>query len=213
MKKKFDFYTEYHLVKFTGIRANNINEFREAIKIVPGASIFYHMHHSHFRRHQTTVNFLNDCAQWLKDDMNERKLSEKIANINPFNFPTVRDTRAEILKILNDAIGTTEHFYTAAPEKAFLFCELQSFVFSLELSAKNLKEFYVNLQKVGMNCIFYHLIEARLKNKNMDNDFSYWIENSLYNRELAESIRKIPLSCLTIWNIKKKILNNIEQYL
>jgi hypothetical protein len=76
--------------------------------------------------------------------------------------------------------------------------------------AYDLTEFTDILGRIGIDSIYFHLFEARLRLGRPTNDFSLWIESSLGKSGLAGRIAKLdPYTC-TLESLRARILEMIR---
>ncbi len=75
----------------------------------------------------------------------------------------------------------------------------------------DLKEFIEILKKITIDSIYFHIFEARLRLEKPTNDFSCWIENSLGDKNLANSISSFDPYTSTLEDLRKKLIRIIEK--
>ena len=80
--------------------------------------------------------------------------------------------------------------------------------------AHTLREFCDSLSQVGLDSVYYHFFEARLRleEKGVD-DFSYWIETNFDLPDLVAAIRGIDSYFYNLKEIRSTILGLIKPYL
>ena len=76
--------------------------------------------------------------------------------------------------------------------------------------ARNLEEFADGLHKVSIHSIYYHFIDARLRLKLNNNDFSLWLEQELDLPHAADRLNRIDIYTSTLENVRRSILKVIE---
>ena len=208
--KPFKFHYESGITINTGIKVDNLGSFYKGIQKVTEASIFYHLHHSYFRRHFTPMDNMNDFARWLWITVGEQSISEKIAMINPFLFDSIKACRNKLLDSLKDYIGNLEMFPRVQNGQEFYFLELRSFIHPTGFEAKNLKEFKSGIEQLSISSLFYHLIDSRIRIGRHSNDFSIWLANELELQTKAEAIERINMFSLSLWEIRDEIIDILE---
>jgi len=213
MGQPFEFYSETGIRIWTGIKADNLKSLLEAVRTVRGSAIFYHMHHSLFRRHFTAADYMNDFARWVLLNQSQEVLAEKLASIDPWEYNTVREVREVLMDYLDRYIGEGERFQRVPAGSEFFFLEQRSALFPTGLVAANLKEFFSCLQYASCSSFFFHLVEARLRLGRKSNDFSEWLGNSLGESELAQRIASISPYQYNLWGIREKVLSLVGERL
>ena len=76
--------------------------------------------------------------------------------------------------------------------------------------ARNLEEFADGLRKVSIHAIYYHFIDARLRLKLNNNDFSVWLEQELDLAQAADRLNRIDIYTSTLEGVRRGILKTIE---
>ncbi|MBN1505006.1 MAG: hypothetical protein JW952_08090 [Candidatus Eisenbacteria bacterium] len=201
-----------HLSELTGLRASTPEELLELIKKVSGSSIYHHTHHFLQQHQYLSPEPPNDFAYWVSAALGEDALGEKLASIDTIQFASIRSLRNKIVETieayLEEHPSARRRF--AAPGEEFHFIKSVSFVFPTPDAAYDLTEFARILERIGIDSIYFHLFEARLRLGRATNDFSLWIESSLGEKELAERISKLdPYTC-TLESLRAKIIQMIR---
>lgn len=207
----FHFYTQYHLVKLLGIKAKNPIELLEGIKIVPSSSIYYHTH-KFLQQHQyLSPEPSNDFAYWLSNILNLRELGESFASVDIVSFKSIQELRKEFVKILTDYISKGKYIVDCPEREEFHFMGCITFVLPTSHIANNLKEFVELIDKVGINSLYFHIFEARMRLKKGDeNDFTAWLK-SIGEEETAKKISKLDPYTITLDDLRKKIIEIINK--
>jgi hypothetical protein len=79
---EFYFNESVTIVFPTGIIAHNLAEFLQALKYVDSSSIYYHFYEGRIHG----IHGPDDFSMWLKEQLNETELSEKLTHIDPFMY-------------------------------------------------------------------------------------------------------------------------------
>jgi len=208
----FYFCTRLNLSELTEFTASNITELVNVIKTIPGAAIFYHTHMFLEQPRPFILENSNDFAYWVKNVLGENRLGEELASIDIMEFGTIRALREKIISVIEKNIfERKESFRQAPPGMEFHFIKSRSFILPTPFMAKNLAEFINALKAVPMGAIYFHLFEARLRLEKGTNDFSYWIDTSLANPELAQKLSDIDLYTHTLEGLRRTIIKKLSQ--
>ena len=213
MAEPFYFHSETTLVKFTGVKADDLRALRDGIRTVSGSSIFYHVYYSLLREHFTTSENVNDFARWVIVVLGDEALGEKLACIDPLEFESVRATRDNLAEIIDSYMGETSNIARVPKEREFYFNEARSIVYSTGIAAGDLREFYEAVGRISIASLFFHFVESRLRLGRSQNDISLWIEESVGNKELAERILRLNPYFYNLWELREAIRNTIREYL
>jgi len=210
----FRFYTRLNLSELTGLKAFNLDELLERIKEVPESSIYHHTH-KFLQQHQyLSPEPPNDFAYWVTSVLGEKELGEDLASIDTVQFDTIDGLRQAFimaiegyLKAHPEAKARTSH-----RSSAFYFIKSLSFILPTGYEANDLAEFCRILENISIDAIYFHIFEARLRIGKKINDFSYWIETSLDNKRLADSIARLDPYTYTLEGLRKAIIQKALKY-
>ncbi|MBN2378274.1 hypothetical protein JXM67_00510 [candidate division WOR-3 bacterium] len=82
-----------------GIKASNLHELIQALRIVSPQSLFYHLIESRLRLRKAS----NDLSIWLEEDMEQPELASKINAISPYEY-NLEEIRNRIITLLHNAV-------------------------------------------------------------------------------------------------------------
>lgn len=212
-KEPFKFYTRLHLSELTGLRAVTLEQLLDLIKEVPGSCIYHHTHRFLQQHLYLSPEPPNDFAYWIAQVLNEDELGERLLTIDIMQFSSIRELREKIIETIEAYLK--EHplaklkFANIGDE--FHFIKSISFVLPTNYVAYNLKEFIDILNRITIDSIYFHIFEARLRLSKGINDFSYWIETSVGDKELANKISKLDPYTYTLEDLRKALVKIIKR--
>lgn len=214
-KQPFRFYTRLHLSELTGLRASTISQFLNLIKKVSGSCIYHHTHRFLQQHQYLSPEPPNDFAYWVNEVLREDELAEKLASIDTIQFSTIRSLREKIIITIEDYIKNKPlvKLKFAAEGEEFHFIKSISFVLPTNYTAFNLNEFVEILKKITIDSIYFHIFEARLRLRKKTNDFSYWIETSIGDKQLANRISSLDPYTRALEDLRKTLIRIVEQRL
>ncbi|NOZ77263.1 MAG: hypothetical protein GXO65_06305 [Euryarchaeota archaeon] len=216
---EFVFQNCFYLVELTGRKAGNLKEFFQQIQEVDGASIFYHFYHSMLEFGLVQPDYYNDFSYWLEQTLHEGELAEKIADPFVWEYNDIEDVRAYLISLIDDHLSRHRGEFTPPkPEiHEFHFRKAVAVVLPTKYRARTLEEFLDCLRKVGVDIIFYHFIESRLRlgqeRGRYRDDFSLWIADSVGNKKLANRIASLDPMGFTPEGLKAKLVELVEKAL
>ena len=202
-----------NLLRITGLKAMTLGELLAEIRRCSDAAIFKHTFQSLQEHHYLTTGFSNDFAQWAISACNEAQLAEGLASLDVRNYEKLADLRTDLIKTLEAHL---QQFPEAASRRAFepfYFCEASTVAVPTRWEARTLPEFCDALGHVSVHTIYYHFVEARLREPLTENDFSLWIEKSLGMKELGERIDLIDIYTNTLEGVRQRILEEATPWL
>jgi len=211
LNNPFHFYTQFHLVKLTGIKAKNPVELLSGIKSVPASSIYYHTHRFLQQHHYLSPEPPNDFAYWLTNILNLRELGERFAVVNTVRFGNMDELRDEFLKILTENNSKTNNVTNCPEGYEFHFMSCVTFVIPTSNIAEDSKEFVEILKKVSINSIYFHIFDARMRLQRDENDFAAWFKSLGYD-ELSRSIMRLDPYTMTLEGLRQKIIKLVQRY-
>lgn len=212
-KEPFKFCTRLHLSELTGLRATTLGQFLALIKEVPGSCIYHHTHRFLQQHQYLSPEPPNDFAYWVTDILGEDELGERLASIDIMQYPTIRSLREKIAQTIEEYLNESPFakLRFARAQEEFHFIKSVSFILPTNYIAYDLKEFSQILKKITMDSIYFHIFEARMRLEKQTNDFSYWIENSLGDKKLADNISSFDPYTRTLEDLRRALVQIIEK--
>ncbi|MFA5144722.1 MAG: DUF5752 family protein [Candidatus Omnitrophota bacterium] len=207
-KEPFRFCTRLHLSELTGLRATALGQLLVLVKEVPGSCIYHHTHRF-LQQHQfLSPEPPNDFAYWVTDILGEDELGERLASIDTMQYSSIRDLREKIASSIENYLKDNPFakLKFARTGEEFHFIKSVSFILPTNYIVYDLKEFTEVLKKITIDSIYFHIFEARLRLEKPTNDFSFWIENSLDDKGLADEISGFDPYTRTLEDLRNKII-------
>jgi hypothetical protein len=187
----FRFMTEAGVVRWTGYIADSLPALARGLQQVPGSSIYYHVHHAIFRRRKHRLaEHTNDFARWIFTRFELRGLAEKLSSLDPLECTTIREARDRLITYVHEYVGEGEAFPRVPLGWEFYFLEARSFVFPAGVEATTVEQMAEGVEKVGLECVLHHFIEARMRDGGGTNDFSRWLRLR-QEHEKAEALERL----------------------
>jgi hypothetical protein len=212
-KEPFRFCTRLHLSELTGLRATTLGQLDAFIKEVPGSCIYHHTHRFLQQHQYLSPEPPNDFAYWVSETLGEDELGEKLVSIDTMQYSTIRELREKISVTIEDylRLNPLAKLKFARNGEEFHFIKSVSFVLPTNYVIYDLVGFIEVLRKITIDSIYFHIFEARLRLEKATNDFSYWIENSLGDKELADQISGFdPYTC-TLEDLRNRLIQIVEK--
>jgi len=200
----FKFKTEIWVPIYTGIKAENFQEFVEALKVIPSGSILYHLYINLFNYHNLPTVYPNSFAHWLASN-GYKTLAEKLSVLDPTRYYDLESLREDLLKVLLE----WEIERVKSPLRPFYFMDVYRKVFETGRVAHDLEQLIDGVSKSSIYSIFYHLITCRIDKGSLLNDYSEWLILQGYAKK-AESIESIDIYLLNLYEIKGVILEVLK---
>ncbi len=206
----FYFYTRLNQTELLGRSARNVVELLEGIKAVPDSSIYQHTHRILQQYHYMSPAPPNDFAYWITDALNEDALGETMANVDVIEFEKMGDVRDRFVAILNDFLKHKRKIGMCPASEEFHFMACKTFILPTPYVAHTVEEFRRLLEKVSVHSLYFHLFEARLRLRRIDNDFSLWFRD-LGAMSLANELSRLDPYSYSLKSLRTKILTIIDK--
>ena len=209
-RSPFYFNSASHLLRIGREKASNLQELLEALRTCPESSIFQHTFQTLEEHHFIKEGFSNDFSHWAFAACNEVELAERLASIDVREFTSIATLRERILHIIEEYLQKNPRAASRLAMEPFYLMASDLVVVPTPYVARNLEEFADGLRKVSIHAIYYHFIDARLRIKLNNNDFSVWLEQELDLAQAADRLNRIDIYTSTLEGVRRNILKIIE---
>lgn len=212
-REPFIFYTRFNLPELTGLTASNLNQLLRGLRRVPGSSIYHHTHRFVEKHQYLSIEPPNDFAYWVSEVLGEKTLGEKLDGIDTLQFRTIHDLRLSLIETIETYLAANPRAKKrfADEDSLFHFIKSISFILPTPYRAHDLDSFVGMMKKVSISSIYFHMFEARLRLERGTNDFSYWLETALLDKERGDKIARLDPYTFTLAGLRKKIIRTLEQ--
>jgi len=212
-KEPFRFFTRLHLSELTGLKASTIGQLLDMLKEVPGSCIYHHTHRFLQQHQYLSPEPPNDFAYWISEVLGEDELGEMLASIDTVQYSQIRLLREKIIQTIEEYLSSnpTAKLKFARKGEEFHFIKTMSFVLPTKYVVSDLMEFTDVLEKITIYSIYFHIFESRLRLEKPTNDFSYWIETSIGDKELAEQISRLDPYTRTLEDLRLAIIKLVNR--
>ena len=185
----------------------------ELIEEVPLDSIHFHTH-SYFLRHGLIEGtYPNDFAQWVVMQIGDHVLGERLAVLDPFDYPDLENLREELISIIDDHLSRSPIIPRVVFGQPFHFKRSRILEVPIGLEARTLQEFRDIVTDIDVSSIYYHMFEAHFRLRRAENDFSAWLRTSLKLTNLADRIRSINPYQGSLERLRSKLISACDDFL
>jgi hypothetical protein len=207
----FRFVTHLTLTELTGRKAVDLLELVRHLKSVPLSVIYFHTHHFLEQHPHFSAAPPNDFAFWVTHSLQETHLGERLAAIDTIQFNRLSALRDAIVSTIESHLSGAQALRTAPEGSEFEFMDARSFLLPTAYQAHTLAEFAEALAQVGVNALYHHVFEAKLR-MDRGNDFAAWL-STLDERNLAWQITLMDPYTQSLESLRKRILRLVERRL
>lgn len=188
-------------------------ELLDRLEEVPAGSIFYHTHGYFLRHRPITTAYGNDFARWAAVELRDVELAERLAVVDPFEFPSLEDLREELVTIVHDHLRGLTWVPRVEAGGAFHFQQSHIVEVPLIRDVTTLAEFREGLAAVDASAVYFHMVEARARLGRRSGDFAEWLRTSLELPELADRIERIDTYMASLERVRARVLSLVDQAL
>ncbi|MDO8886541.1 DUF5752 family protein [Candidatus Oleimmundimicrobium sp.] len=191
-KNPFIFQTGLNLLEITGEKAKNLKELADLIENAHLSVIYYHTHHFLPFQQHVSPKSPNDFAYWIKKELHEEVLSEKIIALDLQKPLGIRELKEKMLQLIKKHFTNDEYrAYDVRSGKEFNFIKAKIFIMPIGHKAYDLSEFYDVLKGVSIDSIYLHLFGVDPSFERCVNHFSCWLRDELKEEVLADCISQL----------------------
>jgi hypothetical protein len=160
----------------TGIRAQNLRELRDRLEAVHPSSIYYHFWGRLLAPSFEQPEFNNDFGAWARHGLHDYVLAERLAVIDPTDFPDIELLRQELIEVIEERLYESAMVPWAKTDQQFYFKRSKIVVFDTQMRIEKPKMLPQMLPALSLGSIFYHFIDARRRAPEGIDDFSAWLD-------------------------------------
>jgi hypothetical protein len=184
----FEFVGCIELRQMLGIRVETERQLANFLRLVPLDCVYYHTHGSLLRHRYRAGMYSNDFATWAAIEVRDRVLGERLAVLDPLDCETLADLRGTIIAVIEDHLRPMTVVPRVVHGEPFDFIESQIVAVPTGVKVTSLVDFRRTLSEVEDSTVYYHALEARVRLKRRQNDFSVWLKDGLGLPGLAAKV-------------------------
>jgi len=205
----FVFKASATLPRYSGYFADSARTLQTAIEGAPASSIYYHLHHSLFRKHFTTSEFLNDFATWAWATLGDEPLAELLAAVDPLDLVSIEQSREALVRIIGEYVGRMEYTPSVGFKQRFCFQSSVTFIYPIGKTADSVQSLVAAAEDAPPESIFYHFVVAPVLEAKRDNDFTIWLRAQGCDAE-AEKVRRLSPYATDLYALGKRVAEVLE---
>jgi hypothetical protein len=159
----------------TGRSAIRLEELRNEVMQVELSSIYHHFWGGLLDARFDAREYGNDFASWVRHDLHDATLSERLAVLDPSRFQDIEELRWQIIELIEARLDESEHLAWSRANNPFQFVSSRIVVFETGLRLSKPEELAHILIDLSTSSIFYHFVDARRRTRSGRDDFSDWL--------------------------------------
>jgi hypothetical protein len=210
---RFRFIACSEIQEILGKQAEDERSLAELLEEVPLDSVYFHTHGYLLRHRFIERTYPNDFAEWAGEQVRDHVLAERLAVVDPFDFPSVEALREELISVLDDHLSSLASVPRAGFGTPFYFNRSRILEVPTGLESRTLREFREAISEVDVSAIYFHIFEAHLRLQREENDFSAWIRNGLRLPDLADRMRTLNPYLGSLERLRSSLLTMCDNFL
>jgi len=197
----------------TGELAQTLRELRDKLKTISTSCIYYHFWGGLLRPRFDDPEYQNDFAVWCSRSLHDKALAERLALIDPTHYHDLEDLRRELVETIEERLEESEVLAWVTASGRFYFVRSQIVVFDTGKRITTLEELTSRVPHMSPGTVFYHLIDARRRTPQGNNDFSEWLMGfGEEYRELSDRITCIDPYFTTLTDLRDDLSKVLLSY-
>jgi hypothetical protein len=159
-----------------GRRAQSLRELKTQIREVHPDSLYHHFWGTLLRPRFSDREYNNDFASWARHSLHDNRLAEKLAMIDPTDYPDLEALRGELVDVIDERLDESETVPSAPVDQMFYFLRSIVVVFDTHVRIEHPRELGAAVGAMSTGSVFYHFIDARCRTARSLDDFRAWLE-------------------------------------
>ncbi len=210
----FQFFTSFILPEPTGLRAATLPQLSRLLREVPEGCLYYHTHQFLLSHHYLTPEPTNDFAYWVGEVLGETALGKQLAQIDIMQHAVLQALRDALVQAIDEYLQhhPLARFRFASEGEEFFFVKSRHVVLPTRYVASTLEEFVLAVQEVGIQSLYHHIFDARLRIGRPTNDLAVWLER-LGETELAKEVAALDPYAHTLEALRAMLVGLVRRRL
>lgn len=197
----------------TGCKAQTLGEFRDALKVIPADSIYYHFWRQSIETSLVPGSFYNDFSLWAHYKLHDDVLAERLALLDPSEYEDLEKLRSDVLDVVENRLDEEEGLTIDYRAEAFHFIQSKIVVFNTAYKMEEPKDLVKTIPMLSRSSIFYHFIDARRRGVVGSDDFSVWLLSCPGNFGLLiDQLKQIDPYFITLADLQQRVSYVVSEY-
>ncbi len=200
------------LSKMSGLTpAFNIRDLRDRIGICSPQVIYHHFCESLLVPVFDYPDFRNDFAVWVKRQLEDNILAERIGIIDPYLYRDMDELRRDIMDILDERLNELIDIPSVTPGHEFFFREAITVVFDTGQEIIDPGEMAEAVARMTNGSIYFHFLEARRRTPAGTDDFSLWLQDFRGKwDDLIQELKAIDFVFYSLGELRREICRTVK---
>ncbi len=187
--------------------AINLREFRDRLAACSEEVIYHHFCETWLRPTFDYPDYRNDFALWAKSALQDRVLAERLAIIDPYEFPSIESLRIHLLELIEDRLGELQPWVPMARVGTeFYFMQATTVIFDTGERIHQPAELAAAVRRMTAGSLYFHFIEARRRPPLEIDDFSAWLGSGNDDHsETIAALKRVDISFSSLGEIRAEL--------
>lgn len=197
----------------TGRKAQNLKELRTHLQSVDLSSVYFHFWGGLLRAGFEEREYHNDFAEWVRHELHDDVLAERLAIVDPSDYADLEALRLELIDEIEKRLDEMEYIAWARADKQFQFIRSQIVVFDTHKIIERPEALVEATADMSASAIFYHFIDSRRRPPEGLDDFRAWL--ATWGEEyagLGAALAEIDPYFITLVNLREQIAELFANY-
>jgi hypothetical protein len=164
------------LTRMSGlIPAVSLRELRERITVCSGGSLYHHFCETPLVPLFDNPDYRNDFAVWVKLELGDRVLAERLGMIDPYTCVSMEELRTVLLDLIDERLSESPQLLPVLPGNEFYFKEATTVVFDTGERVESPDRLADAISRMTSSSIYFHVLEARRRLPAGCDDMCAWL--------------------------------------
>ncbi len=197
----------------TGRHAQTLRELRDILRDIHAGCIYHHFWGTLMRPEFYDREYNNDFAAWCHHSLHDSVLAERLAVVDPADYPDLDALRQELIELIDERLDETEVILTARADQLFHFTRSVTVVFDTYRRLSHPSELVTAVPEMSVGSIFYHFIDARRREPIGMDDFRAWLKGFGSEYEpLCDTLAEIDPYFESLFVLRTRLARAFKQH-
>ena len=183
----------------TGVRAQNLQELRDALVSIHADSILYHFWARKLRPSFEDPEYNNDFATWAYLKLHHNRVAERLSLLNPGRFSDIEKLRDKLIEVLDFSIRENQLQENSKENEKFQFTRSEMVIFDTEITADSPQELEDIIDQLPLGSIYFHFI-------NSNESVTSWLSQfGDEGKRLTQQISRLDPYFFTLEDLRSRI--------
>jgi Family of unknown function (DUF5752) len=196
------------LTRMSGLApAVSLRELRERIAVCSGSSLYHHFCETPLVPLFDNPDYRNDFAVWVKLELGDRVLAERLGMIDPYSCTSMEELRTLLLDLIDERLSESPQLLPVLPGSEFYFKEATTVVFDTSERVASPERLADAVRRMTTSSIYFHILEARRRLPDGCDDLSAWLSEWGDDwRWMADALGSIDVYFFSLVDLRRELV-------